>query len=244
VISVSIVSHGHGGMVSALVGQLLAMPAVGQLILTLNVPENLILPNDPRLIVVRNDSPKGFGANHNSAFLLCSQEFFCPLNPDISFSDDPFMVLLETAQSQPGKAIVVPLIRAPDGQLEDSARYFPTLTSLLFKLLGKYDGRFPFSGTEPVLPEWVAGMLMHFRRNDFAELAGFDEEFFLYYEDVDICVRAWKAGMRVVVCPGVCVVHAAQRDSHHSLQHMRWHINSIVRYFYKHWGRLPSVPRT
>ena len=60
-------------------------------------------------------------------------------------------------------------------------------------------------------------------------------------EDVDICVRAWKAGMKVVACPAVSVVHDARRESHRTFRFRYWHIASRARYFYKHWGRLPSV---
>ena len=97
------------------------------------------------------------------------------------------------------------------------------------------------SGQASFHPEWVAGMFMLFRSQDFARLGGFDEAFFLYYEDVDICVRAWKQGMKIVACPQVSVVHDARRDSHRSARHIRWHLASMVRYFFKHWGRLPHV---
>ena len=80
---------------------------------------------------------------------------------------------------------------------------------------------------------------MLFRSEDFARLKGFDERFFLYYEDVDICIRVWQLSLRVAACPRVSVVHHARRDSRRSLRHLRWHLESMGRYFLKHWGRLP-----
>ena len=77
-VCVSIVSHGHGAMVERLVTALLDYPEVGQIILTLNVPENLVIPDDARISLVHNSTSKGFGANHNSAFLKCMQAFFAP----------------------------------------------------------------------------------------------------------------------------------------------------------------------
>lgn len=85
-------------------------------------------------------------------------------------------------------------------------------------------------------------MFMLFRSQDFERLGGFDERYFLYYEDVDICVRAGQQGMRVVACPKVSVVHDARRDSRRSFKHLRWHLASMVRFFWRHWGRLPRVP--
>jgi len=76
-------------MVGRLIGQLLAFPEVAQIILTLNVPESVALPDNARVTVISNAEPKGFGANHNAAFAACTQTFFCPLNPDIEFDRNP-----------------------------------------------------------------------------------------------------------------------------------------------------------
>ncbi len=240
-IAVSIVSHGHGEMVGRLVGQLLAFPEVAQIILTLNVPESVALPDDARLTVIGNAEAKGFGANHNAAFATCTQMFFCPLNPDIEFDGNPFPVL-SAALGDKRVALVAPVVRSPDGKIEDSMRRFPTPGSLLVKALGGNDGRYVVREGQPEFaPEWVAGMFMLFRSRDFQDLGGFDERFFLYYEDVDICVRAWRKGMRILACPQASVIHDARRDSRRSLRHLRWHLGSMARFLWKHRGRLPKI---
>jgi len=241
-IAVSIVSHGHGDMVGRLVRQLLTFPEVAQIILTLNVPESVTLPDDARVTIIANAEPKGFGANHNAAFGVCAQTFFCPLNPDIEFDGNPFPVL-SAALADDRVALVAPLVRSPDGKIEDSMRRFPTPGSLLMNALGGSDGRYVVGhGQAAFAPEWVAGMFMLFRSRDFRDLAGFDERFFLYYEDVDICARVWQKGMRVLACPQGCVIHDAQRESRRRLRHFRWHLASMTRFFCKHWGRLPRLP--
>jgi len=240
-IAVSIVSHGHGEMVGRLVRQLLAFPEVAQIILTLNVPESVALPDDARVTVIGNAAPKGFGANHNAAFAGCAQMFFCPLNPDIEFDRNPFPVL-SAALGDKRVALVAPVVRSPDGKIEDSMRRFPTPGSLLMKALGGSDGRYVVREGQPEFaPEWVAGMFMLFRSRDFQDLGGFDERFFLYYEDVDICVRAWQKGMRILACPKVSVIHDARRDSRRSLRHLRWHLGSMARFLWKHRGQLPKI---
>jgi len=240
-ISVSIVSHGHGDMVGRLVGQLLAFREVAQIILTLNVPESVALPDDARLTVIGNVRPKGFGANHNAAFVHCTQTFYCPLNPDIEFDRNPFPVLFAALGDQ-RVALVAPLVKSPDGKIEDSMRRFPTLVSLLVKALGGSDGRYVVrEGQANFASEWVAGMFMLFRSRDFHDLGGFDERFFLYYEDVDICARVWQKGMKILACPKVSVIHDARRDSRRSLRHLRWHLGSMVRFLWKHRGRLPKA---
>jgi GT2 family glycosyltransferase len=84
-------------------------------------------------------------------------------------------------------------------------------------------------------------MFMLFVAADYAALGGFDEDYFLYYEDVDLCVRLWCAGRRIVLCPQAAVLHAAQRASHRNLRHLAWHLGSMARYFIRHWGRLPAA---
>ena len=238
-IAVSVVSHGHGAMVVRLLESLLACVEVAQIIVTRNIPESIRMPESDRIVVLDNPLPKGFGENHNAAFERCTQPFFCPLNPDISLIGNPFGTLL-TDLEKSGAAIAAPLVLAPGGGLEDSLRRFPTVSSLLRKVCGGQDGRYNIKLNDPTFcPDWVAGMFILFRSSDYARLGGFDPKFFLYYEDVDICVRAKKLGMGLIVCPSVAVIHDARRDSHRSLRHLRWHLASMGRYFLKHWGRLP-----
>src|SRR5690606_29874744 len=104
--------------------------------------------------------------------------------------------------------------------------------SLIAKALGLKDGRYAVRADDPsFFPEWVAGMFMLFRSDAYARLGGFDEKFFLYYEDVDICARIWRQGMKIIACPSATVTHDARRDSRKKLRYMYWHLKSMARYF-------------
>ena len=72
---------------------------------------------------------------------------------------------------------------------------------------------------------------MLFRREVFEKLRGFDERYFLYYEDVDLCARLNLQGYAVALCPAATVVHHAQRSSHQSIKYLRWHLLSMLRFF-------------
>ena len=230
-------------MVASLVRQLDACPEVTQIILTRNIAEPWLLQPGGKLEVIDNKVPLGFGANHNQAFRHSRERFFCVLNPDVELADNPFPILSACLASRRA-ALVAPLVLSPEGIVEDSARHFPTGRSLFLKALGLADGRYPaVSGQAPFFAEWVAGMFMLFDRAAFECVAGFDEDFFLYYEDVDICVRLWTAGFSVMACPNVSIVHAAQRDSRRRPRYLRWHLASLARYFRKHGGRLPDIAR-
>ncbi|MDT4866609.1 hypothetical protein FQZ97_1014710 [compost metagenome] len=155
--------------------------------------------------------------------------------------DNPFPGLLDSITSTKS-ALVAPLVLAPGGTIEDSVRRFPNFQRLVTRLFIEQGSDYPLAQEQaPVFPDWVAGMFMLFRAEDFARLRGFDEGFRLYYEDVDICVRTWKMGRPVSVCPQVSVIHDAQRTSRRNLRYMRWHLASMARYLLKHWGRLPVV---
>ena len=242
-VTVSVVSHGQGEMVATLLHDLDRCAAVRQVLLTQNIPEPEIdCPESlrPRLVVVRNGRPKGFAANHNQAFRRCETPFFAVVNPDIQLGQDPFPRLIETVM-EGNCGLAAPAVRNPEGAIEDSARYFPTPFRLLAKLLKLGDGRHVVVGDAPVAVDWTAGMFLVFCTETFRDLGGFDEGFFLYYEDVDICVRLWRAGRRVMFHPGVLVIHAAQRASRRQLRYMAWHLSSMARYFTKHLGRLPRT---
>lgn len=242
-VTVSIVSHGHGGMVEVLLQDLVACPEAVRIVLTLNVPEaDIRVPEGlaERVVVLRNPSPKGFGANHNAAFRHCSTPCFCVLNPDVRLQGNPFPVLLAALDG--GAALSAPLVLSPAGEVEDSARKFPTIRRLFAKLMGWSDGRHDQATPgDAFRPDWLAGMFMVFAADAFVALKGFDEGYFLYYEDVDICTRLWRSGRSLVVCPQVSVVHAAQRASRRNLRFMKWHLASMARYFLRHWGRLPNT---
>jgi GT2 family glycosyltransferase len=242
-VTVSIVSHGHSALVGRALRQMLGCPEVERVILTLNVPEAVALPDDPRVTLIRNPQPKGFGANHNAAFRHCTTEFFAVVNPDIELGDNPFPALVAAVENT--KAVVAgPLVRTRAGEVEDSIRPFPTLTGLAARWWrGAPESDSPRDNDvrsgDTFTVDWVAGMFMLFDSREFARLGGFDEGFHLYCEDVDICVRAWRGGGRVLAVLGAVVAHDARRDSRSKPRFLAWHMRSMLRYFAKHFGRLP-----
>lgn len=238
-VDVSIVSHGHGRMVGDLVASIQTFPEVGRILLTRNTPDSDGVDEAENTLIINNLKPKGFGANHNAAFSRADAPWFCVLNPDIKLPINPFPALLASLNGC-SASLMAPSVVNSGGDPEDSVRHFPNVKQLASKLLGRHDGRYTLQPNQGITPvDWVAGMFMLFRAEDFKVIGGFDEKFFLYYEDVDICTRLWKTGHSVMVCPQVQVVHDAQRASHQSWRYMRWHATSMARYFWKHWCRLP-----
>jgi len=71
-------------------------------------------------------------------------------------------------------------------------------------------------------------------------LNGFNDKYFLYYEDVDLCLRARKNGLKIAIVTDCSVVHEGQRKSHYSFKYFIWHSMSLIRFFIYHLGRLPK----
>ncbi len=233
-VTVSVVSHGHGGVVLQLLRDLAVYAAqeVGRLIVTLNLPE-------PHLIDVvsaeswpfeiewlRNSAPLGYGANHNQAFALCRSSCFCVLNPDVRLSSNPYPAMLAVL-AMPNAGCAYPLQHGNNGKSFDPARAVPTPMSLFFRYVLPASQRYARSH------DWVNGAFMLFRSEVFESIKGFDQQFFMYCEDVDICLRMQLQGYRLVSVPQVVVEHEGQRASRRNFRYFIWHIRSLFRLWLK-----------
>lgn len=239
--SLSVVSHGQGALVANLLKDLANRQWHGgtsfEVIVTINLPEDeRWLPHAPAfpLTVLRNPRPKGFGANHNAAFKESRGQYFAVVNPDIRLADfrlQPLVDALGTANA----GLCGPLVLAPDGGVEDSARHFPSMMRLLRRRLSlgartKHGPDYPPSATvQPV--DWLGGMFLLFPARLFREIGGFDERFFMYLEDVEIARHLRQRGKRALWVGNTAVIHDASRASRRSLRHLRYHLSSAVRYF-------------
>jgi N-acetylglucosaminyl-diphospho-decaprenol L-rhamnosyltransferase len=231
-VTLSIVSHGQGDLIRHLLSDLarLALPDV-RLILTLNLPEDerWIAPFSNLYIeIIRNDRPLGFGANHNQAFARCADELFCVVNPDVRLTDSSFITLARHFDDD-RVGSCAPLVTGPAGEIQDSARLYPEPMRLARRLLTR-SKRPDYTNDALTDVDWTAGMFIMFRRTAFASVGGFDERYFMYLEDADICRRLRRAGWRVLYQPAAVVIHDARRASHRSFRHLRWHCRSMIRF--------------
>ena len=225
---VSVVSHGHGPMVQPLLSALAkgvqaAASGVCRVVLTLNVPEAAPLPPPQGwpfvLQIIRNTQPSGFGANHNRALAGATEPFVCVLNPDVVLaSGDPFAALVQAAAA-PGAGCAYPLQVDAQGHLQDSGRELPTPQALW---------RRRALGQRELRVDWVNAACLLLPQPVWHTVGGFDESYFMYCEDVDLCLRVRLAGLALVRAPAQ-IEHSGQRASHQRWAHLRWHIGSLLR---------------
>jgi N-acetylglucosaminyl-diphospho-decaprenol L-rhamnosyltransferase len=228
---ISIVSHGHKTLTEKLVNQLAtkAHSEIAQLIITCNRPDiesfdylcsKMDFPFTVRCI--NNAQPLGFGGNHNQAFRYCEFDFFCIVNPDIELKNDPFENLLRTS-SLPNVGLTYPSQVNGQNVLLDFERDLVSPVSVVQRHLLRQ--RHP-SAARPV--HWVSGAFMMFKSSAFRELGGFDERYFMYCEDVDICLRMQLAGYSLALAD-TTVTHHTQRKTLKNPKHLAWHIRSLLR---------------
>lgn len=230
-VTVSVVSHGHSGLVRSMIDSLAASGCswVSRVVITSNDPSLDDFSNMPAeglpFDVQRTDNvqARGFGANHNQAFKQCDTEFFCVLNPDIEFASDPFSHLV-AALSADKVGLAYPLQVDGGNALLDFERELVSPFAIAQRhLVGQ---RYRPQPNKPV--HWVSGAFMVFKSSVFRELGGFDERYFMYCEDVDICLRMQLAGYHLARADAK-VIHHTRRSTLKSPGHLAWHVRSLLR---------------
>ena len=172
---------------------------------------------------ITNLRHKGFGANHNDAFGRFESDIFFIVNPDIILNENLDLDLIVEQLIRDRFDILSPQIVGASGAIEDYKRANLTFTNLLKR-------KFFRNNVEKF--DWLAGMFLVVNSISFRKLQGFDTDFFMYVEDCDLSMRARKAGMKIGDLEGFSVVHDARRASTKSFKHLRWHITSLLRYWF------------
>jgi N-acetylglucosaminyl-diphospho-decaprenol L-rhamnosyltransferase len=198
----------------------------------------------PEVTLIRNDANRGFAAAANQGMAATSAPFILLLNPDAEVLSGTLGGFVKVARDHARAGAVGALVRDPDGSVYPSARKVPTLGEALgHAFLGPFvPNRFSKSYTMADWDrrtersvEWVSGSCVLLRRRALDEVGLFDEGYFMYVEDVDLCTRLRRAGWEVRFSPELEVVHiggvstGGYRSRRMTLEHSR----SIYRYFVK-----------
>jgi GT2 family glycosyltransferase len=184
----------------------------------------------PQVILDINFENLGFGKAVNRALYQGNSDFIILLNPDTLISEGFFETCLEFMQKNPDVGIMGPQILDHDGRLQNSARAFPTPLTAFFGRSSFLSRKFPKNpitsrnllslksdGKTPMPVDWVSGACMMIRRKAFEDVGGFDERFFMYWEDADWCRRMTDAGWKVMYYPKASVYHYVGGSSEKSV---------------------------
>jgi GT2 family glycosyltransferase len=197
----------------------------------------------------------GFSAGVNTGARLAAGRHILILNPDARVERGAVEAMVDYLDSHPRTAVVGARVKNPDGTVQRSARRFPTMltglagrSSLFTKMwpdnpLSRRDLLIDAPTTAPSDVDWVAGSCMAVRTEAFAQVGGMDEQFFLYWEDADLCKRLREANWSTVYLPSADVVHDVGRSRRHAraLAARAFHRSAYL-YFAKHRaGRFRAI---
>jgi N-acetylglucosaminyl-diphospho-decaprenol L-rhamnosyltransferase len=190
----------------------------------------------PDVRVIAQPFRAGFGANHNTVIRVTGGRYVYVLNEDTTADDWALERIVAYLDAHPRVAALGPRLVYPDGRLQDSAWRFPTPLVSAFGVvtLGKL-GVKQSRGAAPRPVDWVMGAALVLRREALEQVGLFDEDFFLYSEEVDLQFRLRQAGWEVHYFPEATVVHHESQFSAEIPErriHEMW--RSRHRYWHKH----------
>lgn len=179
----------------------------------------------------------GFGKAHNAGFEKSRGEYVLLLNPDTQILPGALKTMLDTFENDDQIGIVGPLLVDANGKLQAECfgvRRTP-FSTIKNKIFGEKKSRAP-EGAEIFETDWISGGAMLVRRDIFKKAEGFDENFFMYFEDVDLCLRAKKFNAKIAVNPKARIFHESGR-SHESERKKKKHYYASQEYYLKkHFG--------
>jgi len=214
----------------------------------------------PEVKLIRSSENLGFAAANNRGFEIAQGNYIALLNSDAFLSPKALRTALNYLQQHPRAALVGAKLTGSQGEWQPSARMIPNILDHFFTLSGlsaKYPnsrlfGRIDRTWANPdadAKVDWVPGAFSLIRRSVLDKIGLFDECFFLYYEEVDLCLRIQQAGYEVWYLPEIVVIHLGGESSktltleggyslsNSGAQINLWQIRSALLFHHKNFGK-------
>ncbi|MBQ0029538.1 MAG: glycosyltransferase family 2 protein [Paludibacteraceae bacterium] len=206
---------------------------------------DFIKGNYPAVKIIENNKPKGFAENNNLGAKQASGKYLAIINPDVVLKNNCLAKLEEYAENHQGWGVLAPKLLNGDGSIQYSVRSFITLKVMLSRMFtfgkDKSNSRSVseylqknIDTTKVQSVDWAIGASLFLEKDFFNELGGFDESYFLYMEDEDLCLRCWQKGKQVVYVPQSEMVHIHLRTSSKLSRMTFIHLKSMLTFFWKH----------
>lgn len=210
---------------------------------------------DKRIIYISNPSNPGFGAAHNIAIkksMEVGTKYHLVLNPDVYFNPEIISDLYYFMENNQTVGNVMPKVYYPDGSLQYLCKLLPTpydwigrrfnpIRSVVNKRNNFFELRFTKYDKLMDVP-YLSGCFMFLNTSILKKVGLFDENFFMYCEETDLCRRINTAGYRTVFYPNSFIFHQFQKGSHKSWRLTWVGIKSAIYYFNK-WGWINDKER-
>lgn len=247
-IFISIISHGHSELINRL-SCLSTLCKQYKIIVKSNKPDDCFerLSINENFYWIDKHYYLGFGHNNNIVFDYCqtqlnmsSDDYFIVLNPDVVISANSVESLIHKMKDEHSKIAAINLYK--DKTLEEydnSIRYFPTPLNFVKSFLGLGNNSILDKNKlqTPCNVDWAAGSFISFLACHYQRLGGFDENYFMYCEDIDICYRSSLLACPVTYYPDIIAIHLAKHENRKILsKHFYWHFFSALRFILTKYG--------
>lgn len=192
-----------------------------------------------------NKQNLGLSKANNLGAALAEGDSLFFLNPDVTILPGAITALCELQEKHPNAAIIGPAMFDENGARQSTARTWPTLLAIASRrtLLGKtawgkkasFDHMNRFnSSTLPSRAHWLVGAALWLTPNGKRNVGLMSENYFLYFEDVEWCWRAWQSCMEVWYEPGAGIRHVCRRESASGGTTLNYHLKSMLRFMATH----------
>lgn len=182
----------------------------------------------------------GFGKGHNFIINKLESEYHAIVNPDVLLKDDAFKNILDYLEKNKDVGMVIPNIVSENGERQKVYRLEPTMFDMFIRMFCK--GLFKkrkakhtmqdMDYSKPFQVPFGQGSFLVIRTNLFKKLNGFDDRYFMYMEDADLCKRV-NMESKLMYIPNATIIHKWKRESHKNIKLLRIHIESMFKYFRK-----------
>ena len=184
----------------------------------------------------------GFGKGNNAVLPFLKSKYHCIMNPDIVFKEDAFTPIIKYMDDNLGVGMVIPNIIDTSGQRQKVYRLELTVFDMFIRMFAR--GLFPkrtakhtmqdADYSKPFQVPFGQGSFLVIRTELFRQINGFDDNFFMYVEDADLCKRVNNVS-KLMYYPNATVIHKWEQGSHKNKTLFKYHVNSMKYYFHK-WG--------
>lgn len=249
----AIVSHGHSEMIMKNKElKLLVKQKNTFIIIKDNIGEEALesFCKNSGIQYINYSKGLGFGANNNAIFEFVNTEFetdsldyFIIINPDVYLNNCYSLKLHENLEMIKPDVATIDLFRDFTFTIRDPfIRRYPSLMDFLKSFILKKNSTV-IDRTKLIRNiDWCAGSFICFSLKTYRELNGFDEGYFMYCEDIDICFRAAEASKKILYFDNVKATHLAQhQNSKLFSKHFYWHVKSMIRYLVMYYGLRPPL---
>lgn len=196
----------------------------------------------PDVVYCDTHANLGFGRGHNFIMDQLDSDYHCIMNPDIIFCEDAFSKIIKYMERKPEVGMVIPNMTDEQGKRQAVYRKELTVADMFIRMFCRK--LFPKRVADHILQHmdysksfqvpFGQGSFLVIRTELFKQLGGFDDNFFMYLEDADLCKRVNQKS-KLMYLPDATVIHKWKQESHKNMKLFKIHVASM-RYYFKKWG--------